>query len=164
MVTTADNFQQGRETQPEPSLMLLEFWQEFETFRHRAVLNNEDVVFDGETYSKAAAEITLPDGGETQTVPSITFSNVERDIGRFALNAVGKIICRMIIVDAYDYEVISGVRNYATAIVDTIDMMAVASVEVNVLTISGDLVPKLDLQIPYPVVRTTPDGFRGLYL
>lgn len=164
MVTTVNHFEQAKETQAQPYLVLFEFWQEFETFRHRAVLNNEDVVFDGETYAKAAAEITLPDGGDTQSVPGITFSNVERDLGRFALNAVGKILCRMIVVDAYDYTIVSDVRNYATALIDTIDMMAVASVEVNVLTISGDLVPKLDLQIPYPVVRATPDGMPGLYL
>lgn len=163
-MTTSQIFDQGKENQSEPYLVLFEFWQEFETFRHRAVLNNEDVVFDGETYLKAAAEITLPDGGETQSVPGITFSNVERDIGRFALNAVGKILCRMIVVDAYDYTIVSDVRNYASSLMDTLDMMAVASVEVNILTISGDLVPKLDLQIPYPVVRSTPDGMPGLYL
>lgn len=164
MPTTAQNFEQGKETQTEPYLLLLEFWQEFETFRHRAVLNNENVVFDGETYLKASAEISLPDGGETQSVPSITFSNVDRDIGRFALNVVGKIICRMIIVDGYDYTIVDDVRNYASAITDTLDMLAIASVEANVLTISGDLIPKLDMQIPYPINKNTPEGMPGLYL
>ena len=164
MPTTVQNLQQASETSIDPDLLLLEFWQEFDTTKHRAVMNNEDVVFDGETYAKASMEITLPNEGETQQQTQITFSNIDRILGRFALNAVGKIICRMIIVDGSDYTIVSDVRNYATAISDTANMMAVSQVDVNILTISGDLSPKLDLQIPYPTVKTNANTFPGIYL
>lgn len=164
MPSTVQNYQQGSETITEPNLLLLEFWQEFDTTKHRAVMNNEDVVFDGETYVRSAMEITLPNDGDVQQTTSITFSNVDRILGRFALNAVGKIICRMIIVDGYDYTIVSDVRNYATALMDTQNMMTVSKIDVNVLTISGDLTPKLDLQTPYPVNKTNANAFPGIFL
>ncbi len=164
MPTTVQNFNQANETKVDPDLMLLEFWQEFDTNKHRAVMNNEDVIFDGETYAKAAMEITLPNDGETQSLPSLSFSNIDRTLGRIALNATGKIICRMMIVDGSDYTINSGVRTYNTLLQDTENMMSVSKADVNILTVSGELVPKLDLQIPYPTAKTHRDTFPGVYL
>lgn len=164
MPTTIQNFQQANETIVDPDLLLLEFWQEFEAFKHRAVMNNENVVYGGETYVRAAMEVTLPNDGETQSLPSLTFSNVDRTIGRFALNATGKIICRMMIVDGSDYSIVSDVRNYNTLLSDTQNMMSVAKVDVNTLTVSGDLMPKLDLQLPSPIFKTNANSFPGIYL
>jgi len=164
MPTAIQNFERAKETVSDPDLLLLEFWEEFNTTKHRAVMNNEDVVFDSETYVAASMEITLPNAGEEQSLPSLSFSNVNREIGKLAINAKGKIICRMILVDGGAYSIISDVRNYTTALWDTEDMMVVASCEANILTVSGDLAPKLDLLLPYPITRTSDVFFPGLYL
>lgn len=164
MPTTIQNFQQAQENISEAYLLLFEFWEEFSTEKHRAVLNNEDVIFDGEIYIRASVEITLPNEGDDQQLPSLTFSNVDRVLGKIALNTGNKIICRMIEIDGFDYTIINGVRHYNKSISDTENMMVVANADVSTLTVSGELFPKLDLQIPTPISKTNKNSFPGLYL
>jgi len=163
MPTDQQNFDIANETILDPNLLLMEFWQEFSSTRHRAVKNNEDVIYAGNTYVKAAMNVTLPNSGDTQHNTSVTFSNVTRDLGKAALAAVGKIQCRLIQVDGTDFTG-SNPRTYNTALWDTDNMIVLSKVDINTLTISGDLVPKLDLLLPYPLVKTSAEFYPGLWL
>lgn len=161
---TAETFRQSQETQTQPDLLLVEFQEDGSGVVERAVLNNEDVIFGGNTYYAAQFDIGLPNDGETQALPSLTFSNVDREAGKLSLSAQDRISCRLIHLDGSDYTVSGGVRTYYTALSDTSNMMVVADVAADILNISGSLAPRLNLDLPSPLFVTNEKTFPGLYL
>jgi hypothetical protein len=71
---------------------------------------------------------------------------------------------RTILLDGYDYSIISDVRNYNSAKFETYDSAVLVDVEVGYLTVTGDLAPKADPLMPYPLRRTNSVTNPGLYL
>ena len=163
-MTTHDTFRQAAETNTEPDLLLLEFSDSNGVVVDRAVLNNENVIYDGETYVATDTDINTPSEGEEFKAPSLSFSNISREPGMLVLHAEGRIKVRLIHLDGSDFTVAGGVRTYYTAIQDTKDMLVITDVTADILTISGSLGPKMSLDLPYPLVRTTAKVFPGLYL
>ena len=157
-------YRQSAETNTTPDLFLLEFSERGSDDVSRAVLNNEDVIFEGNTFARASFGCSVPSDGDVFKAPSLTFSNVERVLGKAVLAAKGRIKCRMIHVDGGDYTVSGGVRTYYTAIQDTKDLLVISGVSADVITISGDLGSSLPMDIPYPAAKSTKAAFPGCYL
>lgn len=157
-------FRQNKETNTNPDLLLLEFTDTGSTFTERAVRNNEDVIFEGNTYTAMDFTANVPSDKEQFSAPSLTFSNVLRILGRGVRNVDGHIKCRMIHVDGADYTVSGGVRTYYTALQDTKDMIVVRNTQTTPQSVTGTLGPALTNDLPYPVTRVTKARFPGVYI
>lgn len=163
-MTTVTTFHEAQETNPDPDLLLLEFYEDGGAVVDRAVINNEDIIFYGETYVATDFSVNIPSDGEDFSAPSLSISNVDRSPGKLVLRANDRIVVRMIEVDGTDYTVSGGVRTYYTIKNDTKNMMVITDATADIRTISGSLGPKLSLDQPYPVPKTNAKAFPGLYL
>ena len=162
---TVEDFKASRETTPDPDLLLFEFWQDGTTVYDRAVNNNEDVIFEGNTFTATSFDVQAPSAENNLSTVQLSISNVSRVAGRAVLNARGKIRCRMIWVNGDDYTVnVDGIREYASSFHDTSNMMVITNAETDVLTVSGDLMAKTDPLMGYPFTKTSEEFFPGLWI
>ena len=158
-------YRQSTETNTAPDLLLLEFHERgSDQVVDRAVLNNEDVVFEDNTFVRAQFECHIPGEGDVFSSPTLAFSNVSRIPGRAVLAATDRIVGRMIHVDGTDFTIVGGVRNYHNSLMDTKNMLVISDATVDHLTVSGSLGPAMSEQMPYPVRKATKQAFPGLYL
>lgn len=159
-------FKHSKQVQPDPDLMLLEFWEEgYSNSRARAVMNNVDVIFDGNVFTRTKLEVTPPSSENEQSTTQISISNISRIAGRTVLSARGKIRVRVMWVDGEDYTIdTGGTRVYGSLLYDTDNMMVVDNIEANVLTVSGDLLPRAEPLMGYPFTKTSEEFFPGLWI
>lgn len=157
-------YRQSAETNTSPDLLLLEFSERGGSVVERAVLNNENVIFESNTFYRSGFDCNIPSADEMFKAPSLTFSNVGRVAGQAVLAARDRIVCRMIHVDGGDFTVSGGVRTYHNAIQDTKNMVVITDVTGDVMTISGSLGAALSADLPYPNKRSLKSIFRGAYM
>lgn len=153
MVSASVRHALNRDPVSEPLLVLLEFAEDGGGDVHRMAVNNEDVVSNGETFSAVAAEVTLPGAGDQSPGVSITISNIDRTLGAAVFRARRRVGVRVRLVAADDPD---------TAIIDTRDMMVLASASGDSISISGDLAPRGAALEPVSA-RVTRQFFPGLY-
>lgn len=165
MADTDQIHDESKETIVDPDLMLFEFYEEGSTVFDRAVANNEDIIYDGNTYTQANFNIVPPDSENRQVTTSLSVSNISRAAGKAINAARGRIRCRVIFLDGKAYTVGSGgVRTYTKVKWDNYASTVVADPVTNIYTVSGDLAPKADSLFAYPLIKTSRTFHPGLYL
>jgi len=155
MVTASDRFKSGNEYQPDPNILLVEMQEQGQTTVHRAALNNENITSNGETYIATNMQVNVPNSGDENQQSTISMSNVSRIPGQAVLGAKRRITVRTMNSARDDRDVL---------LQDTLDMMALANVSIDPRNISGDLVPRADVQMPYPFTKTDRNFMPGLWL
>ena len=154
MVTTTQRHKVNRDPISDAHLILLEFQEDGESTVHRAAINNEDIISNGNTYSGMAISISLPGSGDGEQNVTIEASNITRDLGRAFLAASRQVGCRIMLIDA-------SAPN--TAILDTGNSLVIRDVSVTGATISASLGSRAPLNEPYPWKRTSKIFFPGLF-
>jgi len=135
-------------------VILLEFREDRQTTVHRAAVNNDDVVSNGETYTATDISVTLPGASDQSPAVRIDMSNLSRVIGRAVNLARNRIGCRLLLVDMSDPD---------TLIMDTKNLFVLRSANGDSVRISAELGLRGDLQEPVPAQRTTRPFFAGLW-
>lgn len=142
----------------DPFLILLEFLEDGQLVEDtlRVAINNEDIVYGGETYTRAAIQVSIPSTQDTDQSASMQISNVDRVIGQALDKCRKRINVRMLVVDSSDLS--------ADPIIDTKNLMVVPSASGNTETITIRLGPRADQQEPVPFQRTTRQYFPGVWI
>jgi hypothetical protein len=154
MVTTTQRHKLNRDPISDAHIILLEFQEDGESTIHRAAVNNEDVISNGNTYTGFAISISLPGSSDADQNVTIEASNITRDLGRAFANAKRQVGCRIMLVD-------SSAPN--TAILDTGNSLLIRDVTITGSTISASLGSRAPLDEPYPWRRTNKIFFPGLF-
>jgi hypothetical protein len=138
-----------------PHIILLEFQEDGKSLVHRAAINTEDVVCGGNTYSRAAIQIELPETRDGETRARGTISNVDRFFSRAMDSARQRVNCRLILinVDAPD-----------VALIDTMNLLVIPNASGRSESISFELAPRAGLLEPVPFKQTTKQDFPGIWL
>ncbi len=100
MVTTAQRHKLNKRPLKSAILTLIEVQEDGNATVHRAVANNEDIVHNGDTFTRSDLRVTLPTSGNEETVASATIDNTTRIPGRAILSRRNKIGVRLIVVDS----------------------------------------------------------------
>lgn len=143
------------EIQAQPELLLFEFWEESTSTKERAVLNNENIIHNGETYYAASIDFTPPKAGENAGNASISISNVDRVIGKLINQAKRLIRVRMFVVSRDDFDEIE---------IDTGDLYMLTDIQVNEKTVSASITLRPDTLLESPPIKASQAFTPGLYL
>lgn len=153
--TEAQRHKLNRDPIKDPHIVLLEFQEDGQASVHRAAINTEDIVWNGETYYRSSIDIQLPASGEDEARAQLVASNVDRILSRALDAATQRINVRMILIDAAAPD---------TPLIDTANLMVIPSGSGNAAEISVDLGPRAGLLEPVPFQRTTKQAFPGIWL
>lgn len=132
-------------------VLLIEVQEDGQSFVHRAVVDVDDIVSNGNTYTASEIFINLPNAGEEEVGVSVSMSNITREISRAILRARNRVGLRMMLIDVSDPD---------TYIKDTGNLLVLANVSGNE-TVTGDLLPRATSQEPWPPMRTRKQFFPG---
>jgi len=138
-----------------PHIILLEFQEDGKSLVHRAAINTEDVVWQGNTYTRAAIQIELPETRDGETRARGTISNVDRFFSRAVDSARQRINCRLILVNVDAPDV---------ALIDTMNLLVIPNASGRSDSISFELAPRAGLLEPVPAKQTTKQDFPGIWL
>lgn len=139
----------------DPIVFLLEFNEDGSSDYVRLAANNEDVIFEGNTFTRCAIQVTPPSSGNGDATASLEISNVDRVVGRALDAASRRINCRMIVVDTSDT---------SQALIDTKNLMVIPSASGDTTRITAQLGARAEQLEPIPFKRTTQSEFPGLWL
>lgn len=152
VLTTAQLERMNRDPVDDPHILLVEFEEEHSGTVHRYCRNNEDIESDGETYLAATIEFGLPGHGAEIRPVSLMVSNVDRKAGRALLMSQERVMVRLMVIEASDPD---------TYLVDTLDLLAIESADIDAEAVEGQLASVIDFQSPVPFRRVTKDLFPG---
>lgn len=138
-----------------PHIILLEFQEDAKSLVHRAAINTEDVVWQGNTYTRAAISVELPETRDGETRAQIVAANIDRIMSRALNGAENRINCRLILIDF-------GAPDYA--LIDTLNLLVIPSASGNASQITAQLAPRASLLEPVPFKQTTKADFPGVWL
>lgn len=154
VVSDAQRHKVNRDPIRDPHIILLEFQEDGQDAVNRAAINTENVTFEGNEFLRAQIGVVLPETGGDDTAAQLVASNVDRTLGRALDAATQRINCRMILVD---------VANPDEAIIDTKNLMVIATATANSEEVNAALGPRASLQEPVPARRTTRQQFPGVW-
>lgn len=154
MATAAQRANASADPVADAHVILLEFAEDGKSAVHRAAINNEDVVFGGETYVATDIAINLPGSGDGAPSVRLEMSNLSRVVGRAINAARARIGCRILLVD---------MGNPSVAIIDTKNLFVLRSASGDSVRITAELGMRADLQEPVPPRRTTRAFFPGVW-
>lgn len=146
----------NRDPVASPHIILLEFQEDGKDLVHRAAINTEDVEWQGDTYTRAAISIELPNTADGETRAKGTISNVDRFFSRAVDSARRRINCRLILINA-------GVPD-SVALIDTKNLLVIPTASGRSDSISFELAPRAGLLEPVPHKQTTKPDFPGVWL
>lgn len=132
-------------------VILIEVQEDGAVAVHRAAINTDDVVSNGETYVASEIIITLPSSSDEEVGVSVSMSNITREISRAVARARNRIGIRMMLIDTADPD---------TYLKDTGNMLILTNVSGNE-TVTGDLAPRASVLEPWPPMRTRKQFFPG---
>lgn len=155
VVTPTQRSRAANLTSTQPYRLLIEMSEGSTGIVHRAVVGNENFVFEGNTFIATDMAVKLPGSSVTQLRASLEMSNLTRVPSRAAFSARERVGCRLVLTDAV---------SPSTAIIDTKNMLVFESMGGDSRRVSGELGPRASLQEPYPFYRSTKDIFPGAYL
>lgn len=153
--TTEQRHKLNRDPIRDPHIALLEFQEDGQAAVNRAAVNNEDVTFEGNTFYKASIDVIFPETGGDAVEARLVASNVDRQLGRSVDSARLRVGCRMVLVDA---------SNMDEPIIDTKNMLVIASASGDSERITATLGARADIMDPVPFKRTTKQDFPGVWL
>lgn len=139
-----------------PHIILLEFQEDGKSLVHRAAINTENVVWQGETYSRAAIQIELPETRDGETRARGTISNVDRFFSRAMDSARQRVNCRLLLINADALD--------APPLIDTMNLLVIPNASGRSDSVSFELAPRAGLLEPVPFKQTTKQDFPGIWL
>lgn len=157
MVTAAQRDKFNRDPISDAHILMCEIIEEHN--EDTALLlcdNNEDIVSNSETYSKASLEFNVPGWGEEFRPPTLSVSNVERLPGRALLLSQHLICVRLFVIDASLPDVIIEGT-------DTLDSLLIESGEITSETLTLTLRHAWDFQHPVPFDITSEPFFPAIW-
>lgn len=155
MVTAAQRDKLNRDPISDAHILMCEIIEEHN--ESNAILlchNNEDIVSNSETYSKASLDFNIPGYGEEFRAPTLSVSNVERLPGRALLLSQHLVCVRLFVVDAS----LPDIRMY-----DTLDSLVIESGEITSERLSLTLRHAWDFQHPVPFEITSEKFFPAVW-
>lgn len=153
--STSQRHELNRDPVRSPHIILLEFQEDGKALVHRAAINTEDVIWQGNTYTRAAIQIELPETRDGETRARGTISNVDRFFSRAMDSARQRINCRLILINIDAPEV---------ALIDTMNLLVIPNASGRSDSISYELAPRAGLLEPVPSKQTTKQDFPGIWL
>ena len=153
-VTNAQRHKLNRDPIADPHVILLEFQEDARSTVHRAVINNEDVTHNGNTYVATDISVTLPDSGAQDPSVRLEMSNLSRVVGATVARAKNRIGCRIMLIDTSDPDV---------TLSDSEDMFILGRITLNGIRISATLMPRASTDEPLPYRRTSKLFFPGVW-
>jgi len=154
-VTDAQRHKLNRDPVADPHIVLLEFQEDGQIAIERAAINTDDVVWNGNTYTRAAINVVAPESGDDQPSARLEASNIDRILGR-ALNAADRrITVRMIVTD---------VSIPDSVLLDTKNSLVIGDGSIAAQIVSATLAARMDLREPVPFKRTTRSTFPGVWI
>ena len=153
--TVAQRHKLNRDPIADPQIILLEFQEDGNSNVQRAVINTEDVTWQGNVYYKASIDITFPNSGGGGVRAQMTASNVNRVLGRALNAATQRINVRLIQVD---------LTNPDEPMLDSKNLLIIPSASGKAATVTAELAPRASLQEPVPFKRTTKQDYPGVFL
>lgn len=153
--TTAQRHKLNRDPVSDAHVILLEFQEEGRSEITRAAINTEDVVSNGNTFTRYSIGVLLPATGGDDTTASLTIGNLDRVIGRVIDAARARVGVRMMLVDTSIPD---------TLIVDTKNLIVMSQISGNSIQLSAALTPRVSLQEPVPFQKTTRQFFPGVWV
>lgn len=153
-LTAEQMWRDNRDPHADPTLLLIEMWEDHHATIHRYAACRDAVVSRGETYEAASIGFRRVGYGRRLGSTRITVSNINRRPGQAVIRARGDIYIRMIVINHAtpdDYEE------------DTQDLFKLGSTNVGPETVEGTLVPAIDMGTPVPFKPTTAEEFRALF-
>jgi len=153
--TEAQRHKLNRDPVVDPHIVLLEFHEDGSAEIHRAAINNEDIEWQGETYSRAGISIELPTTQDGETRAQLVMANIDRIISRALNSATRRINVRIILIDVGAPDL---------PLIDTKNLMIIPSASGNSERITAQLGPRAGLLEPVPFKQTTKAEFPGIWL
>lgn len=153
-VTVAQRNKLNRDPIADAHIILMEFTEDRRPVVHRAAINNEDIVHNGNTYIATDISISLPGSGDQDPSVHLDMSNISRVIGAAINQARNRIGCRIILIDSSIPDV---------ALMDTKNLFILGQASGNSVRITSDLGPRATLQEPVPFMRTTRKLYPGVF-
>jgi CheY-like chemotaxis protein len=152
-VTDAQRHKVNRDPISDPHIVLIEFQEDGQSAIERVAINNEDVTWRGETYTRAAIDVTMPSTGDGEVTAQLEAANVDRILSRAIDGATQRINVRLILID---------IAAPDTPIIDTKNLMVIPSAQ------GGDVIvaqlgARASGQEPIPFKRTTKAHFPGIW-
>lgn len=154
MVTDAQRHKLNLNPITDAHLVLLEFQEDGSSLVHRACINNEAIVSNGNTYEPTNIELSLPSASSNDVFVSMTISNIDRLVGRKLSLAKRPVGVRIMLID-------SSVPD--TLLLDTANLIVILSASGDSESITAELGPRAPLTEPWPPQRTRKQFFPGLW-
>lgn len=149
------NFKSGNRYNTDPDIVLMEFWEQGKSNRHRAAHNNENVVSNGEEYIASSINVTLPNASDQIQEANISISNISRIPGKAVLSAKQQLQVRLMNSSGLDRD------NFLQ---DTLDMLVIRDVTITPISVGGTISSKADPLIAYPFSRTGYKAMPGIWI
>ncbi|MEH6727447.1 MAG: hypothetical protein V7703_14890 [Hyphomicrobiales bacterium] len=154
--TTEQRHKLNRDPIIDPHVILIEFQEDGESAVERAALNNENIIWEGNTYFRSDIEVQTPSTGDGEISAQLVASNVDRYLSRALDSAKQRINVRIILIDTAEP---------TTPIIDTQNLLVMPSASANDEgSISAQLAARVGLLEPVPFKRTTKAAFPGVWL
>lgn len=155
-VSAAQRHKLNRDPITDPHVILIEFQEDGQSAVERAALNNENIVWNGETYYRSDIEARTPATGDGDIGAQLVTANVDRYVSRALDRARERINVRIILIDVTAPE---------ATLIDTMNLMVMpaASASKNG-TVSAQLGARAGLQEPVPAKMTTRAEFPGIWI
>lgn len=155
-VTDAQRHKLNRDPITDPHIILIEFQEDGESAVERAALNNENIVWNGETYYRSDIEVQTPSTSDGEISAQLVASNVDRYLSRALDSATQRINVRIILIDTAAPD---------EPIIDTKNLLVMPSASANDEgSVSAQLAARVGLLEPVPFKRTTKAAFPGVWL
>lgn len=155
-VTDAQRHKLNRDPIVDPHVILIEFQEDGQSAVERAALNNENIIWNGETYYRSDIEAQTPPTGDGDISSQLVASNVDRAISRALDRAQERINVRLILIDTAAPD---------TPIIDTLNLMVMPTASAaDEGTVSAQLAARAGLQEPVPFKMTTRAEFPGIWI
>src|SRR4051812_32084388 len=100
MVTAAARHKVNLDPIRDAHIILLEVQEDGNATVHRAAVNVDDIVSNGETYTATDINVTVPNSGDDEVSVSISMTNVDRLIGKAIGRARNRIGVRIMLIDS----------------------------------------------------------------
>lgn len=155
-VTDAQRHKLNRDPVADPHVILLEFQEDGHEAIERAALNNEDIIWGGNTYYRSDIEVQTPSTGDGEISAQLVASNVDRYLSRALDSATQRINVRIILIDTV---------NPDQPIIDTKNLLVMPTAAADDEgSVSAQLAARVGLLEPVPFRRTTKVQFPGVWL
>lgn len=132
-------------------VILVEVQEDGSDTVHRAAINTDDIVSNGETYVAAEIFINPPNSSDEEVGVSVSMSNITREISRAVLRSRNRIGLRMMLIDTSAPD---------TYLKDTGNLLVLTNVSGNEV-VTGDLKPRAGSNETWPPMRTRKQFFPG---